>query len=305
MHSLSQCNTSSGSLISQVEVNNPYTSTEENTENVGKVNPITLQVVNILTIKETIGEKITRGNYGTIYRVNDSSPPRVYKIIPQDQFADGNEIRISKIAADIGVAPSFHRAFLVRQNVKNYVVIEMDYADKSLGKLMEDLAEDAHIDDNRESMVAKDNALSSEEKAFQEMRRKFKAQMDSESGLTVTEIIHKKRLSLEEAVEKIYENPEVFYNELFSKIKTLAENNIAYSDSHVGNIMPNHNTEKGLQLIDFDAATLMTDARAATVKSMQSAYNRVHFNKFKELPGLSDNSKKLIQWFTNQSGFFA
>ena len=96
---------------------------EAKTEFAGKVNRVNLPSITLDKIKNTIGEKITNGDNGTIYKVNGSSSDRVYKVIPLDQFANGNEIIISKIASDIAVAPTFYSAFLANQISKKYVVI--------------------------------------------------------------------------------------------------------------------------------------------------------------------------------------
>ena len=258
----------------------------------GKVNPIELRLIDIDQINQTIGEKIAYGDCGTIYKVNDCNPPRVYKVIPQDRFANGDEIRISKIAGDKGIAPTFHDAFVVNQHEKKFVVIEMDDAGLSVGKWMEKLAEKTETDIKTVDVEKK--VLSDKEKAIQEMLKKVD---EKYNNYTFTEIVRNKRLSLEETLNKLYPKKEVFYFELFKKIKLLAENNIAYGDSHTGNIMPNLNTDKELQLIDFDAAALVSDPQTAKLKSISSAYNQVHFNQFRQLPELSDESKQLIQWF--------
>ena len=263
----------------------------------GTENPVELSSIDIDAIRETIGEKITNGNFGSIYQVlvDEGVAPRIYKIIPLDQFKDGNEIRISKIAADIGAAPTFYGACLVHQKSRDYVLIEMDDAGKSLGKWMEHLAEE----------VEPENALTEEERAHQERLDAIRRKMEALYGnvITATEIT-KKKLSREEAVAKLYENREVFYCELFSKIKLLAENHIAYTDTHVGNIMPNCGTETGLQLIDFDGAKITTDIKSAALTSIRSNYTRILYNEFKQLSDPSENSKELLRWFTNQLGFF-
>lgn len=105
---------------------------------------------------------------------------------------------------------------------------------------------------------------------------------------------------MEETLDKIYPSQEFFYYSLFNNIKILAENNISYRDSHVGNIMPNYSTEKDLQLIDFDGAKIVQDTKTAAIEAMGSAYNRILFNNFKKLPGLSNRSAELIRWFENQ-----
>lgn len=201
---------------------------EAHTEQVGKANPIDLPLINVVKINDTFGEKITNGNIATIYKVNGCSSPRVYKAIPQDRFANGDEIRISKTASDIGVAPTFYSAFLVEQSSTNFVVIEMDDGGKSLGKLMEDLAENSEVQEEEE-VVVEAHPLTEKEKAFQAMLKKIRAEVASKySTVEVTEIPQKKRLPLEEAIDKLYPKREQFYNELFKKIKVLAEHNISW-----------------------------------------------------------------------------
>lgn len=263
----------------------------------GKKNPIELPVIDIGFISDKIGEKVTSGNVGTIYQVKDCTPPRVYKVIPQNSFENGDEIRISEIAGKIGIAPVFHSAFVVKQNDEKYVVIEMDDIGKSLGKYMEDLADNNEILDSK---VIEEPPLDEKEKAFREMLKKIHAEMELQSKFTVVEVIQKKRLSIKKAVNKLYGNQESFYLGLFNKIKMLAENKIAYRDSHVGNIMPNKCTNESLMLIDFDAARLMMDTQSAAQTAIQSIYNKVHFDKFKVLENLSDKSKQLIDWFKEQ-----
>lgn len=61
--------------------------------------------------------------------------------------------------------------------------------------------------------------------------------------------------------------------------------------------MPNRNTDKGLQLIDFNTAKIMASTKTAALASIQSVYNHVHFNNFQKLPNLSKDSLELIDWF--------
>ncbi|MBS0652750.1 MAG: hypothetical protein JSR39_04395 [Verrucomicrobia bacterium] len=263
------------------------------TQPVGKFHPIDLPCTTIDKIGETIGEKITQGNYGAIFQVKDCAPSRIYKIIPQNDFKSGDEIRVSKIASDRMLAPTFYSASLVAQGSKNYVVIEMDDAGLSLGKWMEELAEEPE-----EEVKEAEPELTAEEKAMQEMMAKLRAQF---GGFTVTEIKQPEKVSMEEAIEKLYPSQEVFYFTLFSKIKVFAENNISYGDTHVGNIMPNHGQEKGMQLIDFDGTEIHESVEASAKKSMASAYTSILFQKFSEQPNLSGESKELIAWFASRS----
>ena len=256
----------------------------------GKFHPINLPCTTIDKIRETIGEKITQGNYGTIYQVKDCAPFRIYKIIPQDQFKSGDEIRVSKIASDRMLAPTFYSGSLVSQGSNNYVVIEMENAGLSLGKWMEELAEP------EEEVKQPEPELTAEQKAMREMMEKLRAQYDR---FTVIEIKQPKRVPMEEAIEKLYPSQQVFYFNLFSKIKAFAENNISYGDTHVGNIMPNHGQEKGMQLIDFDSTQIHGSVEEAAKKSMASVYTSILFKNFLEQPNLTDESKDLIAWFTS------
>jgi hypothetical protein len=284
--------------------------TDENVESVGTLHPIDLPAISIERIRETIGKEIATGNYGTVYKVNDSSPPRVYKIIPQEDFEDGDEIRISKIASDIGVAPTFYSAFLVKELAEetpvNHVVIEMDEAGKSLGKWLEDLAgEEEEIQTKNENTVVEEKPLTAKEKAFKEKLAQIKAEKSKSMRFSVATLRpQKKTIQFEEAIDKFYPRRELFYFELFNRIKTLAEHNIAYCDTHKGNIMLNQDSKKGLQLIDFDEATFKPDTKSA-IRTSHGPYNQAHFKNFKQLTPLSEESKNLIQWFTDQLGFFA
>jgi len=252
----------------------------------GQIKPIDLPVVNFKLIENTLGPMIKQGDVGTIYSVKGSKPARVYKIIPLNRFKNGDEIRISKIAGDIGVSPAFHGAFVLDNNSKFYVVIEMDYAGASLSQWTEKLAENQ----NTEEPTPKIIQLSEEEKKLQDFLKTLLA--DSRYPAMVA-IKQKPKLSLEEALEIMYDNPEIFYFELFNNIKKLAESCISYGDTHYGNILPNPKT--GMKLIDFDGATLEDTPQAAAQKSLASAYNQLHIHSFFKLPNLSPKSKQLIQ----------
>lgn len=268
---------------------------EKNKELVGSDNPIILPLLNYEIIKHTIGEKITEGNTGSIHRVKNCTS-RVYKVIAQDEFVDGDEIRISKIASDKGVAPTFYSAFLVDQGSENVVVIEMDDAGKSLGKLMEYFADNTVVEDTDENKIEK-GSLTEFEKYIREIQSQMKEKMQSEmDDFTITPIVQKKKLSMDETIDKIYKSQEIFYYALFNKIKILAENKIAYTDTHVGNIMPNYDNEKGLQIIDFGGAAVMNDIKSAACKSIFSFYTMPLYIEFDKL-SKSSESKNLIDWF--------
>lgn len=210
---------------------------------VGKTNPIKLLKVDIATIGKTVGQQIGQGDSGTIYEVKDSMPPRVYKVIPQDGFQNGDEIRIAEIAGECGVGPKVHRSFLSDQGSEKFVVIEMDYANLSLGKLMTKLAEEKESSEDKDEneLVEKVEELTLQEKKMQEMLQKY---YEENSDFIVTKVTVEKKVSMEEAINTLYKKPEEFYYGVFKNIKILATHKIAYFDTHVGNIMPNRD-EKG------------------------------------------------------------
>ena len=248
----------------------------------GKFHPIDLPVVSVAKIAHTLGEFITAAGYGSIYRVKNSEPKRIYKAISQTTFQSGDEIRISKIASNLGVGPTFYSACVVEQSDSNFVMLEMEDVGKTLGQWMEALAEPEEVIEPTE-----------EEKAFQEMIKK----MDAECGFSITPFKTVNRIDPGEAIQKLYARPEQFYFELFSNIKLLAESRISYGDTNCGNIMPNHGTEKKMQLIDFDSAEFQDSSDMAAKKSINCAYGQFWFNSFRELSSLSIESRELISWF--------
>jgi len=249
---------------------------------VGESNPIELPFLNERL--KTFGPKIAHGDVGTIYEVKASIPPRVYKAIPFKSFKNGDEVRISRIAGEIGIAPTYYNAFVVEQRSK-FVVIEMDRIDKTLGGYMEEFAPQLPDEPERRQEQVIDPAV--------------KALLDrykSEQEYQVLEVIQKpNRVSIEEALERLYEKPEDFYFHLFSRIKELAERCISYGDTHVGNIIPLQN--KTIQLIDFDGAKLMQSVDQAKADAINSTYNILHMMKYQKLPSLSQESLNIINWF--------
>lgn len=239
----------------------------------------------------TIGPIVGRGDCGVVYAVKDSEPPRVYKVIPKASLTS-QEVHIAQIAGDIGVGPKVHAAFKTAERERNYVFIEMDHAGQTLGKHMEDLAPEPQPEPEPEPVV-----LTPEEQEREEMIRKIQKKYAAKSKFTIVAIPTKARVSIQEAAERLYLKQEDLYYELFSKIKRLAEENISYGDCHVGNILPNPGTEKGMQLIDFDGAQIMGSTKEAASKSMQSAYTGLLFGQFLQISDLSDRSRELIQWF--------
>lgn len=264
---------------------------------VGQKNIITLPLVGDEIFK-TIGEKIAEGDYTAVYRLKGSFPPRVYKIIHCNRFRNGNEIRFLEIAARAGVAPTFHRAFVAKYKAATherdqYVFIEMDEAGQSWDKWREKLAEERRSQGNQE-----EGAMSAELRAARELIEKIEAQLDAERDSFAPNVM-RKRISSKKAIEKLFGSQEAFYYELFSKLKTLAENNIVYDDAHEGNIVIDGKKKK-LLLIDFGKAEKVANVSLAASQMMQSVYNRFYYNHFSSLPNLSAESKELIKWFSSQ-----
>jgi hypothetical protein len=262
---------------------------------VGKFHPIDLPHVNFDKISQTFGAKIAEGDCGSIWQVQKSSPQRVYKVIPAESLQSGDEIRVSKIAGDLGIAPTFYSASVIANQSKNYVFVEMDDAGRSLGAWTEELSKHKEV----EKVSEEAPILTEKERKMQEMLKRLRSKMEEESGFVVREVVKKNRVSIEEAVENLYGSQEAFYFQLFSKIRVLAEHQIAYTDSHVGNIMPNHRLEKGMQLIDFDGAKITNSTREAIDLVTSSVYNQVHLKQFRALSNLSEESRELLRFFTS------
>jgi hypothetical protein len=267
-------------------------SSELPTEVVGNKNPIALPLVKIADIGRTIGKKIGQGSCVGVYMVNNSRPQRVYKVISLDRFANGDEIRIAKIASDARVSPAFYGACLVQQGTDKFVFMEMDHAGKSLFRWMEDLALEADV--GKASLIEDSSSQMAKERALKEL-----AEMkDDGSAFKVVAVEETPSISMEEAVDKLYKSREDFFFDLFSAIKKLAENNIAYKDTNCGNLIPN--VGDGFKLIDFDSAEFVGSSEEAAVKSVQSMYNQQHFTDFCALKDLSLKSRELIRWFQTQ-----
>ncbi len=239
----------------------------ERSKLVGVRNSISLPVTSPEIMNKRLGPEITKGNIAKIYEVRgtDSQQARIFKIIHENLFKNGDEIRISEIASGIGIAPKFHQAFLCESRDENYIVIEMDNAGKSLGKLMEDLA-DENISNKRneiEQKISTEHETKIEKKLDEEettthnndqahvvshtmsekelMKQKHLElikQLMKNDPVKITIIPQKETASTATAVEKLFGNQETFYYSLFSKIQQLAKHNISWGDSHVGNIIP-------------------------------------------------------------------
>jgi hypothetical protein len=249
---------------------------------IGKQNPIPLPDLMMSDFRPTLGEKIGRGDVGQIFKVKGSNPPKVYKIIPIKNFKDGNEIRISMIAGTTGISPVFHGAFVVEGQ---FIVIEMDQVGKSLNRWRIDLASDAASD--------LDPILEAEKQAFKELQEKAE-------DFAAVIIKQPKKLSFEAAVEKLYETEEAFYFKLFSKIKGLAERNIAFLDTNLGNIIPNIEKGGDLMLLDFDCAQLTERTSQAAEQVLCGNYTSPLLKTFSEI-AKKPESQELISWFKKQA----
>ena len=272
---------------------------EAPTESIGVKNPISLPKVDYEKVAGTFGKKINRGNLSDIYQVNVKGvTPRVYKVVSKAHFQDGNEIRISKIASAVRVTPAFYSAFIVvnQQTSKSFVVIEMEDSGKSLGKWMDELSKNIKIEEKKSSTPV--YQFTEKEKALQEAEKEIIDKMQALYGdeFATEEIDNPKKISVEEAVDQLYTSRETFYCQLFEKLKILADNHIAYEDPNAGNIMPNLDTEKGLQIIDFDTAELMSDVKTAARKTLASAYTFEHITQFRALSNPSEKSVQLLDW---------
>lgn len=262
---------------------------------VGRKNPIEIPCVKIQEIGRTIGKQIAQGGSGSVYSVRDSQPPRVYKFVPLDAFQNGDEIRICQVAAQAGIAPSFYGACLVQQRETSFVLLEMDDAGKTLSRWMEDLAIEPDVD--QAALIEESSTQKALDKAMKELEEKKNANDESDYTAVLCDSIEK--LSMEEAIDRLYPSHETFFFELFSSYKKLAEQQIAYTDANCGNLIPNRG--KGFQLIDFDLAFLEKSPAAAAAKTLRSASNQMHFHSFTRLKNLSEESQELIQWFREQS----
>ena len=264
----------------------------------GLSDPIELPILDINDVRRFIGELIAKGDFGKVYNVVGTFPKRVYKVISADEFISGNEIRIAEIAGKIGVAPPFRRAFLTYWSTKPVVFIEMDDGGKSLEQIYEELNmvgfSEVKPDDEAPSIPtgsasAAPYFFSSEPYDGEEM-----------TGIYIPEI-QPDPPAQEKIIESVYKKPETFYFELFSQIKLLAENFISYTDTHLGNILLNKKSKRGLQLIDFGRAMFHPTVEEAITASLLSRYNQEHLSKFKSLEKLSKLSQSLINFLEHHT----
>lgn len=233
------------------------------TREVGKDHKIAVPVISMDKLRATLGPLVAQGDGGAIYSVVGSSPPRVYKIFREDKLVDGDEIRISEIAAGLRVGPPFYGAFAVQNGDKRLVVLEMDHVGKSLGDRMGELAQ---------------------------------------QGIKISSNREEERPPMEVAAEKLYGNSEAFYCALFRKIVLLAENNIAHRDGNVGNIIPRLDGEKDLMLIDYGQALLADDSQTALRASMNDSYHAFFYRRFESLPNKSEEGKRLLALLKEKLG---
>ena len=246
-------------------------------EAVGYRHPIELPLIAFGDITWTIGKEVGRGGLSIVYEVSGTHPARVYKVIRQNHLYDGDEIRISEVASEVGVGPTWHRAFLVPHNGETYVFMEMDHVGRSLKECIQD------IPDSEVMSTEVPPELTPKQKTRMERLRQRKEELEL-MMIKVLKIIH-----------QLYDSEEDFYYELFSKIKTLAERNIAYGDTNIGNILPE---PTGLRLIDFGIAQIEGNPKEASKAAMKSPCNQVWWRQFTMLPNLSEKSQELIKWLS-------
>jgi hypothetical protein len=271
------------------------------TNQVGKENPIDLPVISETEFMKTLGEKIqTRSVKASIYTVKNTN--HLYKIIQKNQFENGDEIRIFQIAAKLGIAPDIYSAVAVN----DHVVIEMENAGDTFGKLAtrsitEESSDDLENESKKNfqeiiSKMAKNNPNFDKD----EMKL-FLENLRANSQFVITSTKKIETMDREEAIKKYYKNPEDFYFQLFSQIRMLAENKIFYPDIHVGNIIPNLDSNKGVQLIDFDSAELLPKATTKEIlsKLKSTAYFQSWWSEFSQIK--TKKSEELFQWFLSSS----
>ncbi len=275
-------------------------SQSETSRSVGKYGAIDLPCLAADQFYQYLGEKITESNSGAqIFRVEGSLTPRIFKLIFVNHFDTGDEVRIAKRAAELKVAPPFHSACVVSLGEgRQVVVLEMDDAGLSLGKWMEKFgaeeaaAKEAPMDTEPEEILTED------EIAYQKMIEMLKEKFMAKCRYAVVSVKEAPaKVDLAVAVEKLWPSQEAFYFQLFSRVRELAENKIAFLDLHVGNIMPQPGSEMGMQLIDFGSAETTSSAEEAAERVITTAYGGLHFNSFSKLPNKSELSTELMLWF--------
>lgn len=257
----------------------------------GRTNPIDLPIVPISSIRHRLGTRLAQGDVGVIYEVKDCEPKRIFKLIPLGSFKRGHEIRVSQFAGDIGVGPKVHSAFLMKQSQQTFVIIEMDRIGRSLSQWMTTLAE------NRNPI----QAAAIQIPTLEETEDKLLKNKNEEDAPYVVVSMPQQKISLAETVGILYGKQEPFYFELFSRIKSLAERNIAYLDTNPRNIIPNYELGRAMQLIDFDQAMVTERVSEAVLKVLRGMFTSMDFANYLALPDLSTKSRELIDWFHLQA----
>lgn len=120
----------------------------------------------------------------------------------------------------------------------------------------------------------------------------------SSTAAYVCVMTQKKEKPYGETLDILYNgDKEAFYFQLFSKLQQLARCKIAYTDINYGNIIPNWGSGKGVQLIDFDGASIVERVSEAAFTVLGSLYGQSYMKEFEALPRLSEKSRDLIRWF--------
>lgn len=270
----------------------------ENTKSVGWCNPIDLPVKCEDEILGSIGEKIGYGFFSEVYEKKDSDSRRVFKLIPLPKFRNGDEVRISRIASEIGVGPKLYQTFVLKRDSGEFVVFEMEYVGRTLGMRMEDLVDLAENDNDIElTPIAKQHQEFLKIGVLTQKTLKEAVQ----SGRLYPARSHT-RLEFGKAIESIYRSKEDFYFELFSQLKALAKNRVSYEDAHFENIIPKNEYTSQLKLIDFDKSELHEKVKMARYTIMGHYFCQSYFIKYETLTDLSEKSRDLINWFLKDAG---
>lgn len=258
---------------------------------VGTKNSIVLPFLESSQVAATIGDRIGKGEVARIHLVKDINPERVYRIIPMENFKNGDEIRICQIAANAGVAPAVYGSFVVGANSSQYVFIEMDLVGKSLSQQRKDLYKEKHVTAavQQEAEPDEDPSLKAKKLALKEIQAKVEAEAAERwTAIDITQ----PELPFKEAIKALYGSEEEYYYQLFSALQTLAKRNVAYLDTNCGNIIP---TGKKVMLIDFDYAELASRVSEAASRILRS-FIRLDLDHFENL-ATTDESRELIHWF--------
>lgn len=282
-------------FFSQTSCLHQILSAAEETELVG--NQAALPLVNVSLMVDKIGKKLAQGDVGTIYEVAGLvlDPKRVFKFVPLTKVKTQDEISIAQIAGEMGIGPKVHAAFVMAQKSGKFVAIEMDRLGRSLREWMEVLEENPNLEEAAKISLP---TLEEEEVYQEEMLQKARTEAPPDSPFIVVRVPQKKRLDLEKTVEILYGRQEDFFFALFSKLKSLAEKNIAFLDTNFGNIIPNYELGKEMGLIDFDSAVFTKRVSEAAYRILKE---NPLFESFSELPDLSQESQELVHWFEEQT----